>query len=228
MSTTAACAPAHRRRRRSRRARARSRAALEDRSVAMPHRERQGHRPARADVVLWQLAAAAASCRSPPRRCSRTRPVSPDRKTPAAPRPAKCNGSAVFGIDVAVPGMLNAVKTARSFTGQVGDQRGRHPQDAGRARGGEDRGARHRQRRPRLAAPARSCRVRNAVCVVADQFWQAQRALAALEVEFDGGASGDLSAKIDAMLNAALDAEHGVTALVKGGRGRSCRSAPPR
>src|SRR5262249_49263775 len=34
--------------------------------------------------------------------------------------PAKCNGSAVFGIDVAVPGMLNAaIKTARSFTGQV-------------------------------------------------------------------------------------------------------------
>src|SRR5215471_7671175 len=34
--------------------------------------------------------------------------------------PAKCNGSAVFGIDVAIPGMLNAaIKTARSFTGQV-------------------------------------------------------------------------------------------------------------
>jgi isoquinoline 1-oxidoreductase subunit beta len=34
--------------------------------------------------------------------------------------PAKCNGSAVFGIDVAVPGMLNAaIRTARSFTGQV-------------------------------------------------------------------------------------------------------------
>src|SRR5262249_56703781 len=33
---------------------------------------------------------------------------------------AKCNGSAVFGIDVAVPGMLNAaIRTARSFTGQV-------------------------------------------------------------------------------------------------------------
>jgi isoquinoline 1-oxidoreductase beta subunit len=34
--------------------------------------------------------------------------------------PAKCNGSAVFGIDVVVPGMLNAaIRTARSYSGQV-------------------------------------------------------------------------------------------------------------
>ena len=34
--------------------------------------------------------------------------------------PAKCNGSAIFGIDVVVPGMLNAaIKSARSFSGQV-------------------------------------------------------------------------------------------------------------
>jgi CO/xanthine dehydrogenase Mo-binding subunit len=34
--------------------------------------------------------------------------------------PAKCNDSAIFGIDVVVPGMLNAaIKTARSFTGQL-------------------------------------------------------------------------------------------------------------
>src|SRR5262249_395802 len=34
--------------------------------------------------------------------------------------PGKCNATAVFGIDVVVPGMLNAaIKTASSFTGQV-------------------------------------------------------------------------------------------------------------
>ena len=135
--------------------------------------------------------------------------------------PAKCNGSAVFGIDVVVPGMLNAaIRTARSFTGQVTAIRneagilklpGVHAvvKIAALAIANEDPGSQH----PRVPHLPRH----NAVCVVADQFWQAQRALAALEVEFDGGPSGDLSStRIDAMLNAALDAEHGVTALIKG------------
>jgi isoquinoline 1-oxidoreductase beta subunit len=73
----------------------------------------------------------------------------------------------------------------------------------------EDPGTQH----PRLPNLPRY----NAVCVVADQFWQAKRALDALEVEFDAGAAGDLSsAKIDAMLEAGLNAEHGVTALETG------------
>jgi isoquinoline 1-oxidoreductase subunit beta len=57
----------------------------------------------------------------------------------------------------------------------------------------------------------------NAVCVIADYFWQAKRAIDALDVVFDRGARGDLStAKIDAMLDEALNAEHGVAALVRG------------
>src|SRR5262249_529096 len=73
----------------------------------------------------------------------------------------------------------------------------------------EDPGARH----PRLPNLLRY----NAVCVVADQFWQAKRALDALEVEFDSGAAADLSsAKVDAMLEAGLNAAHGVTALETG------------
>jgi isoquinoline 1-oxidoreductase beta subunit len=135
--------------------------------------------------------------------------------------PAKCNGSAVFGIDVAVPGMLNAaIKTARSFTGQVTaiknetDIRkmpGVHAvvKLAALAIANEDPGAQH----PRLPNLPRY----NAVCVVADQFWQAKRALDALDVEFDAGAAGDLSStKINAMLEAGLNAEHGVTALESG------------
>ena len=140
---------------------------------------------------------------------------------PRLDTPAKCNGSAVFGIDVVVPGMLNAaIKTARSFSGQVTAIKNEADilkmpgvravvKLAALAIANEDAGAQH----PRLPNAPRH----NAVCVVADQFWQAQRALEALDVVFDGGAAGDLStAKIDAMLDAALNAEHGVTALVRG------------
>ena len=73
----------------------------------------------------------------------------------------------------------------------------------------EDAGSQH----PRLPDLPRH----NAVCVVADQFWQAKRALDALDVVFDGGAAGDLStAKIDAMLEVGLNAEQGVAALIRG------------
>src|SRR5207237_6030203 len=75
----------------------------------------------------------------------------------------------------------------------------------------EDAGFKPHRHRPRR---------HNAVCVVADHFWQAKRAIDALEVTFDGGSDGDLStAVINAKLNAALDAEHGVPALVRGGPG---------
>src|SRR5262249_1436600 len=135
--------------------------------------------------------------------------------------PGKCNGSGVFGIDVVVPGMLNAaIKTARSFTGQVTAIKkeadilkmpGVHAvvKLAALAIASEDAASQH----PRLPHwPGR-----DAVGVVADQFWQAKRACDALDVVFDGGAAGDLStAKIDAMLEAGLDAEHGVTALIRG------------
>jgi isoquinoline 1-oxidoreductase beta subunit len=135
--------------------------------------------------------------------------------------PAKCSGRAIFGIDVAVPGMLNAaIKTARSFTGQVTAIRNEADilkmpgvravvKIAALAIANEDAGSQH----PHVSHSPRH----NAVCVVADYFWQAKRAIDALDVVFDGGGEGDLStAKIDALLAAGLDAEHGVTALVRG------------
>jgi isoquinoline 1-oxidoreductase beta subunit len=135
--------------------------------------------------------------------------------------PAKCNGSAIYGIDVVVPGMLAAaITTARSFTGQVTAIH--NEADISRMPGvravvkipalaiaNEDAGLQH----PHAAPLPRH----NAVCVVADQFWQARRAIAALDVVFDRGTGHDLStAKIDAMLETALNAEQGVTALVRG------------
>jgi isoquinoline 1-oxidoreductase beta subunit len=135
--------------------------------------------------------------------------------------PAKCDGSAVYGIDVVVPGMLNAaIKTARSFTGRVAAIRneadvlklpGVHAvvRVPALAIANEDAGGQH----PRIAGTSRD----NAVCVVANHFWQAQRAIAALDVEFDGGTDGDLSSdQIDAMLETALSGAHGVAALERG------------
>jgi isoquinoline 1-oxidoreductase subunit beta len=139
--------------------------------------------------------------------------------------PAKCDGSAVYGIDVVVPGMLNAaIRTARSFTGQVVaikneadilKQPGVHAvvKLPALAIANEDAGDQH----PNVAGSQRH----NAVCVVADHFWQARRAIDALDVEFDGGPDGDLSsAKIDVMLDAALTTERGVTVLVHGEPGK--------
>jgi isoquinoline 1-oxidoreductase beta subunit len=139
--------------------------------------------------------------------------------------PAKCDGSAAYGIDVVVPGMLNAaIRTARSFTGQVVaikneadilKQPGVHAvvKLPALAIANEDAGDQH----PNVAGSQRH----NAVCVVADHFWQARRAIDALDVEFDGGPDGDLSsAKIDAMLDAALTTERGVTVLVHGEPGK--------
>jgi isoquinoline 1-oxidoreductase subunit beta len=128
--------------------------------------------------------------------------------------PTKCNGSAVYGIDVVVPGMLAAaIKTAPSFTGQVVaikneadilKMAGVHAVVKLPASIAED------------ASPRTSPRD-NAVCVVADYFWQAKRAIDALDVTFDGGERGDLStAKIDAMLDAALDSEQAVVAVEQG------------
>ena len=147
--------------------------------------------------------------------------------------PGKCNGSAIFGTDVVVPGMLNAaIKSARSFTGQVTAINNEADilkmpgvravvKLAALAIANEDAGSQH----PRLPHLPRH----NAVCVVADQFWQAKRALDALDVVFDAGGAGDLStAKIDAMLEAGLNAEHGVTALSRGSPEKSCNIARPR
>jgi isoquinoline 1-oxidoreductase beta subunit len=134
---------------------------------------------------------------------------------------AKSTGSALFGIDVTVPGMLNAaIRMAPSFTGAVVEIRneaeilkrpGVHAvvRIAAVAVANEEAGSQH----PTLTRAPRD----NAVCVVADHFWQAKRAVDALDVVFDSGTHGGLSsAEIDALLQAGLDSDMGVPALEVG------------
>jgi mono/diheme cytochrome c family protein len=116
--------------------------------------------------------------------------------------PAKCNGSAVFGIDVAVPDMLNgAIRMAPSFTGSVVAIRNETEVSnmpgvraivkiPAVAMANEEPGSQH----PKLTHQPRL----EAVCVVADHFWQASRAIAALDVghAIDGERVTDLGETI--------------------------------
>jgi isoquinoline 1-oxidoreductase subunit beta len=134
---------------------------------------------------------------------------------------AKSTGSARFGIDVSVPDMLNAaIRMAPSFTGSVRAIRNEAKilkmpgvravvRIAAVAVANEEPASEH----PGLMTLPRD----NAVCVVADHFWQAKRALDALDVVFDSGPQGGLSsAKIDALLQAALDGNKAVPVIDTG------------
>jgi isoquinoline 1-oxidoreductase subunit beta len=134
---------------------------------------------------------------------------------------AKSTGTATFGIDIVVPGMLQAaIRSAPAFTGSVAAIRNeayvlKMPGVRAVVRlpvvavANEDPGSQH---------PATTHGPRyNAVCVVADRFWQAKCATDALDVTFDAGAGGDMSTRrIDSLLKDALDAEKGVTAVETG------------
>ena len=134
---------------------------------------------------------------------------------------AKCTGAAVFGIDVDVPNMLHAaLRSVSSFTGAVTEVR--NEADVLKMPGvravvrlpavavaNEDPGSQN----PGMKHLPRD----NAVCVVADHFWQAKRAADALDLVFEVGTQSDLStSKIDALIEAALDAPNGVAAVETG------------
>jgi isoquinoline 1-oxidoreductase beta subunit len=122
--------------------------------------------------------------------------------------PAKVNGSAVFGHDVRVPGMLTAVVA-------------RCPVFDGKAKGYDGAAAR------KVPGVRHIVEIGSGVAVVADNFWAAQRGRAGLAVRWDYGSRADLdSAKIEAQLRAALarpgkvnrDAGDADKALAAGGR----------
>jgi isoquinoline 1-oxidoreductase beta subunit len=117
-----------------------------------------------------ELAAAAARLRPPARPALKPRSAWRLLGTslPRVDNPAKIDGTAVFGLDFTVPGMVYAaVKASPTFGGKV--QRF----DAGSV-----------QRRPGVLGVVP---VPDGVAVVAHGYWQAKQALDALEVVFDAG-----------------------------------------
>jgi len=86
--------------------------------------------------------------------------------------PPKVDGSAVFGIDVELPGMKHAaVRAAPVFGGRV------RTYDEGSIRD--------------MPGVRRLVNLGDAMAIVADGYWQARQALDALTLEFDDGGNGD-------------------------------------
>ncbi len=91
--------------------------------------------------------------------------------------PAKVDGSAVFGIDIAVPGMLvAAIRTAPTIAGSVR----RYDEAAARQAPGV-----------RAVVP-----VPRGVAVVADTYWHARKGLAALQLEYDAGPVAEIDSDL--------------------------------
>ena len=83
--------------------------------------------------------------------------------------PAKLDGSAEFGIDVKVPGMLNAaLAQSPVFGGKVASF------DASKA--------------SKMPGVKNVVQISSGVAVVADTYWQAKQALAAVDIKWDNGA----------------------------------------
>jgi isoquinoline 1-oxidoreductase beta subunit len=131
-------------------------------------------------------------------------------RVPRLDTPAKVNGSAKFGIDVTVPGMLIAsVERSPVFGGKVKSF------DAAKAKSLP--GVRHvvpLEATPWKGSGSWGVGTASGVAVVADTYWQAVQGRRALDVTWDDGpnaALGDIPAKLTA-----LAAQPGVIARTDG------------
>jgi isoquinoline 1-oxidoreductase beta subunit len=122
---------------------------------------------------------------------SEWRLVGGGRSLPRRDIPAKVDGSAVFGIDVKVPGMVHAaVASAPTVGGKVASI------DEASVGG--------------MAGVIKVVPLGNAVAVVAQHYWQAHLALERLRVTWQGGPGGSLDdAALEAMYRNALAGDPG-------------------
>jgi isoquinoline 1-oxidoreductase subunit beta len=135
------------------------------------------HAPSGRSLRFGALAAAAARKPAP----AKPRLKSPEewqligKSLPRVDNPAKIDGSAIFGLDFTVPGMVvAAVRQSPVFGGKL-----THTGDEAAVR--------------RLPGVLAVVPIPNGVAVVADGYWKARRALDALDVSFDDGPAADVS-----------------------------------
>ncbi len=123
----------------------------------------------------------------------------------------KTTGKQIYGMDLALPGMLNAaIKDCPVFGGKVKSV------DAAVA-----------MKRPGVKKVVRVGD--SAVAVVADTWWHAKSALDAMPIEWDYGPNADASsAKFAAVLKAGLDANDAVVGNEVGNARAALASAPKR
>ncbi|HMA09220.1 MAG TPA: molybdopterin cofactor-binding domain-containing protein, partial [Ramlibacter sp.] len=106
--------------------------------------------------------------------------------------PAKVNGSAKYGIDAQVPGLVVAVMARAPMPGAK-------PTSVNDARAKQVKGVRQ------------VITIPGGVAVLADGYWAAKKGRDALEIKWDLGANADLStAKVSAMLTEGADAAESV------------------
>ena len=129
------------------------------------------------------------------------------RSLPKVDVPSKVDGSAVFGIDFSVPGMLvAAIRTAPTIGGAMKSFDEAAIRNAPGVRG---------------VVP-----VQNGIAVVADTYWQARIALAAAKLEFDAGPNATLdSATLRAAYRKALDEGPWATPVNHGDGAKALRGA---
>lgn len=122
--------------------------------------------------------------------------------------PAKVDGSAVFGIDLKIPGMVHAAVRQSPVFGGVVDSF-----DPAAIAG-----------RPGVIG---AYAIPNGVAVVAEHFWQAKTAADLLPVTFKPGPKGTFdSAAIDAQYRAALDGASWGEIVNRGDAAREIKAAP--
>ncbi len=131
------------------------------------------------------------------------------RPTPRLDVPSKVDGSATFGIDVQLPGMLYAtIAAAPVFGAKLASV------DASAATG--------------LPGVQKVVQLEDAVAVVADGYWRALKALRALAPSFgDAGHAAVTSAAIFDRIRAALDANPGEKLFASGEAGAALDGAAP-